>query len=241
MPKVSTQHHLQHSSGAWDALVGYLTAITAHAASHAAGGSDALAAALAAITHPEYAESLISKHHYLLNTVGVVGNYFMGAGHAVPSDLPSIPPGPNRMFLNPCWVPRPFTPDLLAINIGGGAAEGREVRIGFYSSLTTGLPGDLVWDGGAVAVATTGIKSVVYTSQVPAGLYWLAWLANDGAIAPIYFTNVLWTLGMDSSGAIPVQRYQVSQTYGALPDPAPTSLTPTGNPLWIGFRIASVP
>ena len=242
MPKVSTQHHLQHETGAWDALTSYLTSITAHAASHAAGGSDALAAALAAITHPDYTERLISKHHYLLNTVGVAGKYFVGANIADLGGSNSDDSQVNIMCLSACWVPRPFTPDQLVIKVQAGNAADRNVRIGFYGVLATGLPGALIFDGGVVNCATTGIKAVAYTTQLSAGLYWLAHIKDSGSLYIADFRHALTPLGFDPSSLTGTAGIKVNQTYGALPNPAPTTgLSFVNKAFWMGFRIASIP
>jgi len=234
-------HAATHASGAYDALSYLNLDDILHASRHAAGGADALAAALAAITHPAYAESLISKHHYLPFTAMPVGNYFLGAQLVDYQIEGSEFATNNTLYMSGMWVPRPFTPDLLAIKVSAQGAAGAAIRIGFYTSLADGTPGALVFDGGAVNAETTGIKSVAYTTPIPAGLYWMALLHNDNTIRVSAFYRGLWMLGMSPGGTVPALRASANQAYGALPNPAPTSLTWNFVMPWLGFRIASVP
>jgi len=177
-----------------------------------------------------------------LNTVGVVGNYFVGANIADLVGSGSDDSQAGIMCLSACWVPRPFTPDQLVIKINAGNAADRNVRIGFYGSLATGLPGALIFDGGVVNCATTGVKAVAYTTQIPAGLYWLAHIKDAQPLAVAAFQQGLTPLGFDPTSLTGTAGIKVSQTYGALPDPAPTSgLSFVSKAFWMGLRIASIP
>jgi len=103
------------------------------------------------------------------------------------------------------------------------------------------MPGALIFDAGALSVATTGIKSAAYTTQIPAGLYWMAVICNDANPTLPEWYRYLWPLGMSPNGSTPTGRLYKDLAYGALPDPAPTDLTAGGSLFWLGFRIASVP
>ena len=241
MPKVSTQHHLQHSAGAWDALVGYLTAITAHQSSHAAGGSDALAAALAAVTHPAYAESLLTKHIYPPFCYGIAGNLFCGADQTVAGNSGTDPLTADTIFFSPLWVPRPFTPSNYFISISTQGGASAAARIGFYAVGTNGFPGALVHDGGAVDITTTGIKAVDYSTQVAAGLYFMAVISNDSNARVHMQTTSLAMFGMNGSMNNSINRFSRAQAYGALPDPAPGGLSYGAGKFSMGFTIGSVP
>jgi hypothetical protein len=93
-------------------------------------------------------------------------------------------------------------------------------RMGLYAyNYTTGLPGALIVDGGAVALSVA-IKELTFTQKV----------VGDCWIASIFDAGPTMRIGGSGSGGSDIgsadfqtvrKGIQVAQTYGALPDPFP--------------------
>lgn len=72
--------------------------------------------------------------------------------------------------------------NAIGIAVTTGAASST-IRLGIYADDGTGYPGALLLDAGTVDSGTTGHKEIVLSTplSLPAGLYWLAAVAQDGA------------------------------------------------------------
>jgi hypothetical protein len=130
----------------------------------------------------------------------------------------------NRLYYFPYWIGWPMTFDEASIYIvSSGGTLG---RFGIYNSDTDGSrPGTLIRDFGAVATNSTGLKTIVLGSDLvlTKGLYWGCVITNG---TPTIRGSDAWMMSCiphETAGNTWNDRWLwSSQTYGALPDPAPT-------------------
>ena len=129
----------------------------------------------------------------------------------------------NRLFAIPFIVARNLTIDRLAIHVGTGVAG--SARLGIYNDGTNLYPGTLLKDVGVVDVTTAGIKAATITGNLALtkGLYHLVALAD---VTPtVRDCSLSWSpYGHSATEFAPTAelgRWEVAQTYGALPDPFP--------------------
>lgn len=95
----------------------------------------------------------------------------------------------------------------------------RNVRLGIYTD-SSGAPGALVLDAGAVSVASTGAKEITISQSLSAGWYWLVYEQDNATpqIASWAATEFLPLMGNDDSrGDSPIGYAYVAHTYGSLP------------------------
>ena len=76
------------------------------------------------------------------------------------------------------------TLDRLGIRIEGAPVVGGKARIGIYTSTssTNLYPNSLVVDSGEVDVSAIGVKTVVISQSLSAGLYWFVYVHNTGSV-----------------------------------------------------------
>lgn len=137
---------------------------------------------------------------------------------------------------------RDITIDRIAIFVTVADAVNPNVRLGIYNDGTNLYPGTLLNAGGVVDVSSTGVKAVTIDQALTKGsLYWLALLA-DGTPTIQYCSAAFPITGMAPATFASIQEmWQISQAYGALPDPFPTgSPTFNGSAALIGSRLKSL-
>jgi hypothetical protein len=123
-----------------------------------------------------------------------------------------------KLYYEPMFVSTPITLDQLLIRVQTAGAAGNVARLGIYAADTDWQPSSLVVDAGAVAVDTTGVKSVTISQALAAGRYLLTYI-SDGA--PIIYCNAaslrfhpLWA---PSGNQDYVTDFTAARAYGALP------------------------
>lgn len=128
------------------------------------------------------------------------------------------------------------TVDLMSVKITQAASANKSCRLGIYRSLSdTDLhPGARVVDAGTVLIDSTGVKSIgsLTAALTPGRRHYLALLVETdpgtpwflgapvGSCAPVFGNGSEWTTGSTyDASAI----YSTDVSWGALPDPFPTS------------------
>lgn len=136
--------------------------------------------------------------------------------------------GVVTVTLGVLYVSRWFIPSTTtAVSIGiqvTTAIAASNVRLGIYND-SAGVPGSLVVDGGAVATATTGFKTVTISQSLSPGWYWIGGVFSHGIatrrVTGLTATGDIWCIdGFTSNTDVtPHEGFSVAQAYGALPDP----------------------
>lgn len=103
----------------------------------------------------------------------------------------------NYLHFIPFNMGAPFTADALQFYVGG-AAVSFNIRFGLFEpDDTAGMPGTLTYDLGAVAVSTTGTKTLTFgaNKSVSAGEHWLGYVF-DQALDGSTFINTVSSAGV---------------------------------------------
>lgn len=174
----------------------------------------------------------------------IVGNYYRSliTGGDLGSSL-ALPANQLNAYAYP--IARTATYDRIGIDVATVEA-GTFVRLGIYEDDGSGYPGDLLVDGGAVAIAGGAplIIAVTIDQQLIGGrLYWLAANTDNTGVARFYgsSTNSIAIIGMSTTLRQTNASYSVGLAYAALPDPFTAGATIT-RPLYaMGLRLASIP
>lgn len=132
-------------------------------------------------------------------------------------------PALNRLIAIPFTVPWPCTLNRLLSNVTT-AGTATNVRMGIYAatSLANIYPGSLLFDSGAIATTTTGVKAASSTLVLEQGrLYW-ACFVQGGTTAATFRALALAgarpALGLDvAMGTAPGVGLTVAFTFAALP------------------------
>jgi hypothetical protein len=132
----------------------------------------------------------------------------------------------NNLIAVPFYVPSAKTADRIAVDVTvGGAPAGSQARLGIYQNGSNLYPGSLLLDAGQVLVDAPGIKSIVISQSLAAGLYWLAFVHNANGGAPTMrciTAYTTWPILGAPLGAVTMYVYwQVAFVYAPLPDPFP--------------------
>lgn len=77
----------------------------------------------------------------------------------------------NTVYLVP--YQQEITGAMAALVMQVTSAIAGNVRLGLYAD-SNGVPGSLIATAGTISTSTAGLKSVAYTTSIPAGNYWLA-------------------------------------------------------------------
>lgn len=143
------------------------------------------------------------------------------------SSFTTVPISADFLSAVPFYSPVPLSIDRIGIRVTVGAAG--FARLGVYSDDGTIHPGALFSDCGLIDVTVAGNKEIAALGLTFAAntLYWLAYLANINPTVRVLGDTTMFGLtgsptpdcGSMAGG------YQVSQAYGALPDPFPTPAT----------------
>jgi len=132
----------------------------------------------------------------------------------------------NTLYLTPFYVGAPTTFSTIGLTSATITATGN-VRLGIYND-GGGSCGSLVFDSGAVNIASTSVINTVQSATcgqtLPAGWYWLG-AVLQGATGSFYGTAATSTIGgqqrmvaQPSSGTVMSNQQQTSVS-GALPNP----------------------
>ena len=144
----------------------------------------------------------------------------------------------STMHAVPIIIPNTITVTSLNIEVTTAAAAGGVARLGIYSSNANNQPGSLVIDAGTVATDSIGVKELVTSQTLTAGVYWLsvAWQGNVTGmlyrfvtgIAPYIYSSAQYTI----SSSYPNCYY--STVSGALPSTFSITNYALGAPkMWI--------
>lgn len=153
-----------------------------------------------------------------------VGDYLVNG--AFTSNLSMAHPE-NGLRVGPLYLGGDATFDRIACRVQTAVA-GSTVRLGIYADNGSGRPGALILDAGTVDAATDGVKEIVISQSLAAGLYWVGSVSQGGApnlssspaqSAPPTATNNAGNALYRLTGG-----YYKNGVAGALPDPA----TPDG-------------
>jgi hypothetical protein len=96
----------------------------------------------------------------------------------------------NDMILIPIIIPNSITLTGLncEVNTAATGGSGAVARLGVYSADSNGQPANLVLDAGTVGVESTGIKQIVVSQALTAGIYWLA-LGHQVSVSAVAYRN----------------------------------------------------
>jgi len=128
--------------------------------------------------------------------------------------------------------------DKIGMRVLGAGAAGARFRIGVYDDKDF-YPNKLLVDSGELNAESTGDKIADIDLTLDVGRYWVAYLANDGTIDIPFQDHFLMTryVGVRSFAC----RYEISQTYGALPSTFPSGATVHSARVYIiRLRVAEV-
>jgi len=125
----------------------------------------------------------------------------------------------NTLYAVPFLAARDMTVDRIAFFTMAGQS-GKYARLGIYKNGSNLYPGELLLDAGEVTLNAAEAKAITIDQALTKGLYWLA-LVADADPSPKVLVDCSTILGIGSGlGAANLQTgWQVSQTYGTLPDP----------------------
>jgi hypothetical protein len=113
----------------------------------------------------------------------------------------------------------------IAINVTTLTAG--SARMGIYTDDGTLYPGSLLVDSGVVDTGTTGMKEVVISNTLNAGLYWVTLVTSAACtVRAAGVANTVPILGLDTSlGTAPGNAWYVAFTFGAQPATFPAGGT----------------
>lgn len=155
-------------------------------------------------------------------------------GGQTSTDLTTVVFGANILSVQPYIPPRSGTLDRYAFSVvvAGGADN---ARVGIYESIseTDAYPGALLLESGSIDVNATGTKIETISQPLTAGrVYWFAHVASAG-LATYRALAKGDIMGVGTSGAFSATSKHThlthAHTFGALPDPFPTSAPSGGN------------
>jgi hypothetical protein len=112
-----------------------------------------------------------------------------GYYYAPPAGTTPLQYAQGTMRCSPFFMSGDVAIDRLGINVQTAGESGAKLRLGVYAD-NNGVPGELLVDGGQVAADSTGYKEVTVSFVAPAGVVWLACVAQSCATtAPIVWGN----------------------------------------------------
>jgi len=145
----------------------------------------------------------------------------------------------NRIYGIPFPVTRKMTADRIFCDVQTAQAD-KNARLGIYKDNGNHHPGALVLDAGEVSLATTGIKEITISQQMEKGLHWLAIHANSTS-AQIYWYVYMTLLGLYVATGVTRGMMGYTQgSYGALPDPLPSTSLNENGLMAVGLRFSSM-
>ncbi len=126
----------------------------------------------------------------------------------------------------------------IAVHVVAAGAAGAKARLGVYRDRGDWYPGKLVLDAGEVSVDVTGARTLEVDLVLEPGVYWTAYLSNDGTVDPVCVGYQIPPFGF--TAMVPYGGWYVSQAYGPLPSVYPAGAVREGSPIIVVLRIASV-
>jgi len=169
----------------------------------------------------------------------LVGDWFPGTlvrsqWRDVFTDYPA-----NRLCARYYPVFRRLRFDRIGIRLVGAGAAGALIRLGIYRDNGRMYPGQLVADAGEVAGDVAGDRVLDVDVVLEPGVYWLAYLSNDGTIDPVGVAYQIPPFGYGLH--FPYGGYYVDgYTYGPLPATYPAGAAKESFPPAVALRVAEV-
>lgn len=128
----------------------------------------------------------------------------------------------NRLYAVPIRFEYEFVIDNVCTYVTSAAVG--NVRMGLYEMAASGFPGALVRDGGQTSHNSLNERSVYMNADVlPAGVYYMALLPEGAPTVRAYTANTGALWGGKGDGVYGSHVYKADVTFGALPDPFPTT------------------
>ncbi len=125
----------------------------------------------------------------------------------------------NTLYSTVFTVRQPQLWTKIGFNVTVAGAGGTMARVGVYE-IVNGIPTNLVFDAGAIAVSTTGLKEITISQLLLPGTYGMA-IVSSGTPTISADVNSKAAIGCIGSVAIGTGDQVVTRafTYGALPSP----------------------
>jgi hypothetical protein len=139
----------------------------------------------------------------------------------------------GNLYFSPFYVDTTHTFDRMSLEKTAGTGTGINLRLGIYADNGANRPGVLVRDIGEVAnfdVNGTYEKDITSPTgqELAPGKYWFACMLSGSRTVRAHATVEARNVGQSSAGDIGQNTtVQGTQTYGAMPDPAPTTTLTT--------------
>jgi len=143
----------------------------------------------------------------------------------------------DTLYAFPYPIVRARTPATLCLEVQT-ADVGKFARIGIYNDNGACYPGTRLTNGGIVDVGAVGLKTVVYTTPLPKGLYWIA-VISDGTPKLYAAANFQTLIGRTDLLRSYPAGYSIADTYGDLPDPFPVGAANSAPFPAVGFSFSS--
>jgi len=141
----------------------------------------------------------------------------------------------DTLFASPFIVPQSCNLDLIGIWINTAGGTGASVRLGIYEDDGNWYPSDLVVDAGTIDATVTGWRDLTIDVDLEPGIYWLAFVSNDGTIEYRHKNSITPLIHSRTGGY--GGGVNVSQAFGSLPDPYPSG-GGKGWAAWIRYEIS---
>jgi hypothetical protein len=141
----------------------------------------------------------------------------------------SIVLGQNKLYLIPFNQMRNATLAQMSVMVQSAGGTGAKMRLGIYKNNASNdnYPAGLLKDAGELDVTGAGYKTVSNIGQALSAdnRYWAAVITNDANVsirAYLRTSAIFWGM-VNSTTFMTLTHVQLSQAYGALPDPAPVN------------------
>jgi len=129
--------------------------------------------------------------------------------------------------------------DRIGISVRvASATAGAKARLGVYENGPNNYPGKLLLDAGEVDITSTGFKEIPINLVLDRGIYWIAFILSAGDAGFWQTSYCLGPAGYDINSVNPGGfNWEVSQTYGPLPDPFPSGASIQPYIYGVGLRL----
>jgi hypothetical protein len=190
-----------------------------------------------AVAHSQLGDDEKDRHalyrYYKLRS----GRYYDSSYHVLYSAVATGTIGSNTLLAIPFYIPDSSSFDRIKVWPLATNAN-KFIRLGIYADNGSSYPGALISDYGSVAF--TQYNSFINISETLSnGLYWLAFI-HDFAVTNFQKYDADNSHGLlgttDQAGSLPSNKevaYEIAYTFGALPDPYPSSA--------ISYTLSNIP